>query len=77
MIQPRAAAGPAGSICGDLRLSVGLAAYPDHAGDGAGLVSAADRALYEAKRSGGNRLAVAGPGKGGTSGGGCMPVPLT
>ena len=32
--------------------SIGVAVYPDHASDAAGLVQAADEAMYEAKRSG-------------------------
>ena len=39
--------------------SLGIAVYPDHAGDAEGLTGAADAAMYEAKRAGGGRLAVA------------------
>ncbi|HLJ59492.1 MAG TPA: diguanylate cyclase [bacterium] len=39
--------------------SVGLAAAPDDGGTASALVQAADQAMYEAKRSGGNRINVA------------------
>jgi PleD family two-component response regulator len=42
-------------------VSVGVAAFPDHAGDAGGLVKAADDALYAAKRAGKNRVCVADP----------------
>jgi len=44
------------NMAGALRVtaSCGVAAYPDVAVDGAGLVAAADAALYEAKRGGKN-----------------------
>lgn len=44
-----------------LNLSLGLAAYPDHAEDPAQIVESADRALYTAKTNGRNQTAVAGP----------------
>jgi diguanylate cyclase (GGDEF)-like protein len=48
------------SDCGHvLAASVGVAVYPDHAGELSGLIEAADRALYVAKRAGRNRVAVA------------------
>ncbi|MBX3016725.1 MAG: diguanylate cyclase [Bdellovibrionaceae bacterium] len=43
-----------------LHLSLGLAAYPDHAEDPAQIVESADRALYTAKTSGRNQTAIAG-----------------
>jgi diguanylate cyclase (GGDEF)-like protein len=38
--------------------SVGISIYPEHASDAAGLLTAADYAMYLAKRSGKNRTAV-------------------
>ena len=35
--------------------------YPDHASDMAGLLRAADEAMYEAKHAGGDRVLVARP----------------
>ena len=43
-----------------VRVSLGVAAYPENAFVPADLVSAADRALYHAKRTGKNRVARAG-----------------
>jgi diguanylate cyclase (GGDEF)-like protein len=42
-----------------LAASVGIAVYPAHAGELPGLIEAADRALYMAKRAGRNRVAFA------------------
>jgi len=39
-------------------VSVGISLYPEHAGDAAGLLSAADYAMYLAKRNGKDRTAV-------------------
>jgi diguanylate cyclase (GGDEF)-like protein len=40
-------------------VSCGVATYPDHAGDAATLLRMADSAAYQAKKEGGNRVAVA------------------
>ncbi|RKO65610.1 GGDEF domain-containing protein [Desulfofundulus salinus] len=44
---------------GRLTISLGVAVYPDHARDAEGLILAADRAMYRAKKSGKNRYATA------------------
>jgi diguanylate cyclase (GGDEF)-like protein len=44
-----------------MTISVGIAMYPRHGGDGRALLNAADAALYEAKREGKNRYEVAAP----------------
>ena len=41
-------------------VSLGVATYPGHARTSAGMIEAADRAMYEAKRLGKNQVAVAG-----------------
>lgn len=48
--------GDAGS---SVSASIGIALYPDHAGDAARLLQVADEAMYQAKRSGGRSVAVA------------------
>ena len=40
--------------------SIGIASYPEHADTYQGLVEAADRALYQAKQEGRDRVRVAG-----------------
>jgi diguanylate cyclase (GGDEF)-like protein len=40
--------------------SIGLACHPTHGGHGQALLRAADAALYQAKRAGGNRIVIAG-----------------
>lgn len=46
---------------GSVSVSIGVAAYPDHALDTPGLLKAADAALYRAKREGRDRVTVALP----------------
>ena len=40
-------------------VSIGVAAYPEHASDPEGLVNVSDRALYASKGAGRNRVTVA------------------
>jgi diguanylate cyclase (GGDEF)-like protein len=47
-----------GKPIGPLTASLGIAVFPDHAADCIALVSAADQALYEAKRGGRDRIVV-------------------
>lgn len=49
--------GPDGETVG-LTLSLGVASYPAHGFTAAALIEAADQAMYQAKRSGKNRIAV-------------------
>jgi diguanylate cyclase (GGDEF)-like protein len=51
---------------GVLSVSGGVAEYPRHGMDTAGLLQAADAALYEAKRGGRNRVVAASPPQAGT-----------
>jgi diguanylate cyclase (GGDEF)-like protein/PAS domain S-box-containing protein len=44
-----------------ITVTVGVATFPDHAGDMGSLVSAADEAMYRAKREGGNAVGEAVP----------------
>jgi diguanylate cyclase (GGDEF)-like protein len=44
-----------------ITVTVGVATFPDHAGDMSALVSAADDAMYRAKRAGGNGVGEAVP----------------
>ncbi|MEW6274998.1 MAG: diguanylate cyclase [Bacillota bacterium] len=47
---------------GRLTVSLGVASYPEHAGDVDDLLRQADKAMYRAKAAGRNRVALAGPG---------------
>lgn len=44
-----------------LTVSIGVAVYPDHAGDIHGLIEVSDRAMYVAKRLGRNRVSTINP----------------
>lgn len=46
-----------------LNLSLGLAAFPDHAEDPGMMIEAADKALYTAKTKGRNQTAIAAPSR--------------
>jgi diguanylate cyclase (GGDEF)-like protein len=50
-----------GGVLGAVTISAGVAAYPAHGADAAGLLRAADRALYQAKAEGRDRTRVAAP----------------
>ncbi len=50
-----------GLLLDPVTISVGVAAFPDHGGDGAGLLKSADVALYEAKKAGRDRVTLAPP----------------
>lgn len=50
-----------GADAGSTTISIGVAAFPEHATDASGLVRAADDALYQAKKAGRNRIARALP----------------
>jgi len=43
-----------------ITVSIGIAAFPQHGTTPDGLVKAADDALYEAKKTGKNRIVIAG-----------------
>lgn len=43
---------------GTITVSIGVATFPDHAGDAHSLIMASDRALYQAKRLGRNRVQI-------------------
>ena len=47
------------AVTAHITASLGVATFPDHAGDGATLIRAADRALYLAKEAGRNRVVAA------------------
>jgi diguanylate cyclase (GGDEF)-like protein len=52
----------AGQALGTVTMSLGLALFPAHGRDAAGLLQAADMALYRAKRAGRNRTLVSNGG---------------
>jgi diguanylate cyclase (GGDEF)-like protein len=55
-----------GQTLGPVTISLGVATYPEHATDGEALITAADAAMYVAKRSGRDRVeVVAGHPRGG------------
>lgn len=45
----------------NIRISLGIALLPDHGSTAIDLISAADKALYQAKAAGRNRAVIAGP----------------
>src|SRR5579884_874185 len=49
-----------GQTLGPVTISLGVATYPEHASDGESLITAADAAMYMAKRSGRDRVQIAG-----------------
>jgi predicted signal transduction protein with EAL and GGDEF domain len=49
---------------GPVTISIGLAALPDHGSDIESLINLADRAMYEAKEAGRNRVMLWQPGPG-------------
>lgn len=49
-----------GKLLGEITISLGLSYFPQHGKEGATLLQAADAALYQAKRSGRNRVVMAG-----------------
>jgi diguanylate cyclase (GGDEF)-like protein len=51
-----------GQPLGTTTASLGVALFPDHAGEGESLLHAADEALYEAKGAGRDRVVVSGSG---------------
>jgi diguanylate cyclase (GGDEF)-like protein len=48
-----------GKSLGKITISIGLAQFPDHGNTVAALLLAADKALYEAKNAGRNRVVIA------------------
>jgi diguanylate cyclase (GGDEF)-like protein/PAS domain S-box-containing protein len=48
-----------GQVLGTITISVGVAMYPQHGGDAESVLESADKALYEAKESGRNRVVLA------------------
>jgi diguanylate cyclase (GGDEF)-like protein len=57
----------AGQTLGTITMSFGLAIFPEHGSDSAGLLQAADMALYRAKNEGRNRIVVSRIGDRGAS----------
>ncbi|MBI5585143.1 MAG: diguanylate cyclase [Deltaproteobacteria bacterium] len=49
-----------GAVLGPVTISIGAAVFPDQGGQGEALLQLADAALYQAKKSGRNRVVVAG-----------------
>ena len=58
---PRSPRSPSPAFEREITASLGIAAIPEHAGDGDQLVRSADRALYVAKTNGRNRTEIAVP----------------
>ncbi len=51
-----------------LSVSIGIACFPDDAGSAKALLNQADKAMYEAKKAGRNRVRAVAPVTGGSAG---------
>ena len=53
-----------GNVLDTISVSIGIAAYPEHASDGVELLRVADASLYQSKEMGRDRITIAGRSKG-------------